>query len=173
MFHARGRASCLTQYRHLVFDLPSPQGAVRVQHRLLVFLISCRYCNSEICNLCNESLDGNKRLLSMFFDLLRAFVVAFLSKGIMSSMYPIKDYPNPMTRELINLANEYGQDLTFAKEPTERSGERRFVRFSFSSRPAMQAFQRFLLGRGFLGDLRVVEDLDRNAYTITCPSASA
>jgi len=58
-------------------------------------------------------------------------------------MYPIKDYPNPITRELIDLANEYGQSLEFAKDPKVRGDARRFVRFRFTNRPEMRAFERF------------------------------
>ena len=86
-------------------------------------------------------------------------------------MYPIKDYPNPITRELIDLAAEYGQSLEFAKDPKMRADVRRFVRFRFTNRPEMRAFERFVLDHGFQATLQVDEDDDHNVFTMMCPAA--
>jgi hypothetical protein len=86
-------------------------------------------------------------------------------------MYPIKDYPNPITHELIDLAAEYGQSLEFAKDPKVRGDAQRFVRFRFTSRPGMRAFKRFVLDHGFQAALQVDEDDNHNVYTMMCPAA--
>ncbi len=83
-------------------------------------------------------------------------------------MYPIKDYPNPITHELIDLAAEYGQSLEFAKDPKVRGDARRFVRFRFTNRPEMRAFERFVLDHGFQATLQVDEDEGSDVYTMMC-----
>jgi hypothetical protein len=40
------------------------------------------------------------------FHLRRASVLAFFCKGGSETMYPIKNYANPITRDLIDLAAE-------------------------------------------------------------------
>jgi hypothetical protein len=86
-------------------------------------------------------------------------------------MYPIRDYPNPTTRELIALANEYGHPLEFANEPRFRDDTRRVARFRFTNSAEMKALHRFLLDRGFQAALRVDEDDDNRRYAIVCPTA--
>jgi len=86
-------------------------------------------------------------------------------------MYPIKNYANPITRDLIDLAAEYGLSLEFVKNPKVRADARRFVRFRFTNRPEMRAFERFVLDHGFQGALRVDEDDDHNVYMMMCPAA--
>lgn len=86
-------------------------------------------------------------------------------------MYLIKDYSNPITRELIELAADYGQSLEFAKDPQVQGDARRFVRFRFTSRPEMRAFKRLLLDRGFQATLQEDEDDDHNVFTMMCLAA--
>lgn len=86
-------------------------------------------------------------------------------------MYPLRDYPNPITRELIALAAEYGQAIGFAKDPKVRGDTRRFALFRFTNRAEMRAFERFVLDRGLQAALRVDEDDDRDVYTMMCPVA--
>lgn len=86
-------------------------------------------------------------------------------------MYLIKHYPCPATRELIELAAEYGQSLEFAKDPKIRGDARRFAQFRFTNRAEMRAFERFVLDHGFQATLQVDEDDDHNVFTMMCPAA--
>jgi hypothetical protein len=86
-------------------------------------------------------------------------------------MYLIKDYPSPITRELIDLANEYGQAIAFARDAKARGDTRRFAQFRFTNRAEMRAFERFVLDHGFQATLQVDEDDDHNVFTMMCPAA--
>lgn len=105
------------------------------------------------------------------FHLRRTSVLAFFFKGGCETMYPIKDYPSPITRELVHLAAEYGQSLEFAKDPKIRGDAHRFVRFRFTNRAEMRAFERFVLDHDFQAKLQVAEDDGHNVYTIMCSAA--
>jgi hypothetical protein len=86
-------------------------------------------------------------------------------------MYLIKNYPSPITRELIDLANEYGQAMAFARDAKSRADTRRFAQFRYKNRSEMRAFRQFVLDRGFQATLQVDEDDDHNVYTMKCPAA--
>jgi hypothetical protein len=86
-------------------------------------------------------------------------------------MYPIKDYPNPITRELIDLANEYGQAMAFARDSKARGDTRRFAQFRYKNRSEMRAFRQFVLDRGFQATLQVDEDEGNDVYTMMCRAA--
>jgi hypothetical protein len=86
-------------------------------------------------------------------------------------MYLIKDYPNPITRELIDLANEYGQAIAFGRDAKAPGDTQRFAQFRFTNRAEMRAFRQFVLNRGFQATLQVDEDEGNDVYTMMCPAA--
>lgn len=86
-------------------------------------------------------------------------------------MYVVRDYHNPITRDLIALAEQYGQPLKFSRPAPRRIGASRFAQMSFPSTSGMLAFRRFLDERGFHAELIVTEDQNSGICIMSCPSA--
>ncbi len=86
-------------------------------------------------------------------------------------MYAIREFGNPVTRELIDLAAEYGLAPEFTRDAHARGGGGRCARFRFASRAEMFRFRGFLIERGFQATLRMEDDGER--YRLVCCAAVA
>lgn len=86
-------------------------------------------------------------------------------------MYAIREFGNPVTRELIDLAAEYGLAPEFIRDTHAHRGGGRCARFQFVSCTKMSRFRGFLIERGFQATLRMDDDDER--YRLVCCASVA
>lgn len=87
-------------------------------------------------------------------------------------MHAIREYRNPITRELIDLAAEYGLAPEFVSDAQPRGGSARCARFRFAGTAELEVFRSFLVDRGFQATLRA-DGGSGDACRLVCRAAVA